>query len=99
MASRIFLNAPFTGGASLTVLGLSFGDFDYTATSMVGSPTCATSSWTSSTSVMCMAAAGSDDPSSAEVTVASVVGTILSSFTFDGEYTVSRHTARLHFGD
>ena len=45
VASDVLRNAPLTGDGSVTVTGLSFGLFEYTATAALGSAACSTTSW------------------------------------------------------
>jgi hypothetical protein len=51
-------NGPTSGGVSITMFGLQFGTSDVTPTVSVGHSVCLTSSWTSRSSVLCLAASG-----------------------------------------
>ena len=77
------LNSAPSGGSSVTVMGLSFGGFDFTASSALAYGACSTSAWTSSTAVSCL----SRDMQTAEgvstVTVGGVAGTQWGGITFD----------------
>ena len=55
VASDVLRNAPLTGDGSVTVTGLGFGLFEYTATAALGSAACSTTSWSSASSVVCQA--------------------------------------------
>mgnify|MGYP002831402822 CR=1 FL=1 len=83
VVSSIDLNAPHSGDGSVTVSGLGFGQVTYTATAALGSAPCSTSSWTSGTSVACQGMNKLDEISTAEMTVAGVVGTGHGVFSFD----------------
>ena len=72
-----------TGAASVTVTGLNFGFSDYTSTSVVSRGTCATTMWSSSTSVGCLTAALPGRDRHIEITIAGRVGTGLDIFSFD----------------
>jgi hypothetical protein len=78
-------NSARSGGTTATLLGLSFGASDRTPTAAVASVICGSTSWCSSTSAVCLAVTGGVGSSeSMGMTVASVVGTLTSSFSFDG---------------
>ena len=77
-------NGPMTGGASLTVSGLNFGSGTATASVAYGhAHPCSTTGWTSVTTVACLASASRAMPRSFGMTVAGVVGTGFSIFSFD----------------
>ena len=53
--SDVLRNAPLSGDGSVTVTGLGFGVFEYTATAAFGTAACSTTSWSSASSVVCQA--------------------------------------------
>ena len=80
-------NAAKSGGSTVTISGLNFGAYSFTAsTSATGVDMCGTASWTSGTTVECRTiAATAVKTSYAKVTVGAVVGTRVGVyFTFDG---------------
>ena len=78
-------NAPTSGGASATISGLSFAPINMTPTAAMAEADCSTTSWASGTTVLCLQSLPVNAGSSrTTVTVASVAGTALSLFTFDG---------------
>ena len=80
-------NAVKSGGATVTISGLNFGAYSFTASlAATGVDMCGTASWTSGTTVECrMIAATAVKTSYAKVTVGAVVGTRVGVyFTFDG---------------
>ena len=56
-ASYVQLNMAHSFGGSVTVTGLNFRYVEYTATGQLVSGVCSTTSWSSSTSVACLASA------------------------------------------
>jgi hypothetical protein len=76
-------NAPHTGKAMLTVHGLNFAATDLSPTATMMHHICFTSSWTSSTAIQCSTRSGYGDSKNFGLTMSTVVGTILTSFTFD----------------
>ena len=79
-------NTATTSGGDVTVSGLSFNiNSDLTATAAVSASNCVTTAWSSATSVTCEI---NNHETSAQkfdgITVASVVSTSVSGFTFDG---------------
>ena len=90
VASFVALNMPHSGQGSVTVSGLQFGLSEYTATGQLLSGVCSTTSWSSSTSVACLASALWDAEGSVydvmrvvQVTVGGIVGTSTEAFSFD----------------
>ena len=83
VASSVELNAPHSGDGSVTVSGLGFGLFEYTATAALGSAACSTSLWTSGTSVACQSREYYDYAGYVEVTVGALSGTGSGVFTYD----------------
>lgn len=65
---------------SLSVTGLNFGVSDWTMSSRLGNGDCATTSWASTTSAVCLGSLA--DP--LVVTIGSVDGTMTLAFTYDG---------------
>jgi len=51
--TAVMLNAPATGGASLTMLGLNFGHWEYSPSADLDGVVCQTGSWTSATALSC----------------------------------------------
>ena len=81
-----FSNLPLSGGATATLSGLAFATYNPTPTGTVGSIDCSTTSWTAGTTVLCRTDASPDVARThmTTITVAGVVGTLDSFFTFDG---------------
>ena len=77
-------NGPTTGGSTLTVSGTNFALIDTSPSMSIGVTQCTTSSWTSTTSIMCRLTAGAGRLANATVSVSSQPSTLPSSFTFDG---------------
>jgi len=78
-------NIAGSDGGLVTVTGLDFRSSDLTASVGLGSQGCGTASWSSGTSVVCAASAGTGSGAAAVVTVGGVVGTRTGGFTFDGQ--------------
>ena len=81
------VNAATSGGATVTISGLSFGVYGFTPTGhAVVDVDCGTTSWTSATTAQCLLSAPTTLITSySKVTVGAVVGTkALSVSTFDG---------------
>ena len=57
VGSFLELNMPHSFGASVTVSGLHFRYVEYTATAQLVSAVCSTASWSSASSVQCLASA------------------------------------------
>jgi hypothetical protein len=77
-------NSPHSGGASVTVVGLNFGSMlDLSQTASLSAGVCATSSWSSTTSVVCTSGPLRADVAFAAVTVGGVIGTQHQAYTFD----------------
>ena len=83
VASAVCWNAPLTGDGSVTVTGLGFGLFEYTATAALGSAACSTSSWSSASSVVCQARDYYAYAGYVEVTVGAMSGTGAAVHTYD----------------
>ena len=80
-------NGAASGGAMVTITGLNFGSYGFTATANVAfDADCGTTSWSSATTVACtLSAATTLTTSYSKVTVGAVVGTkATKAFTFDG---------------
>ena len=77
-------NSAVTSGYSMTVSGLNFGVDATTPTSTIGLSSCATASWASTSSVVCMISTGEGVGLELRVTVAGVVGSHTASFSYDG---------------
>ena len=75
-------NYPRSGGLSMTILGLTFGTYSSTPTTMTGSEACSTTTWTSSTTVTCEMSALTASGTAA-MTVSALVGTRMAVFSFD----------------
>lgn len=80
-------NAVTSAGWSLTLSGLGFGSFDATPSWRLGSTSCVTAAWASSTSTVCLLAPGEGEAKDAVATVAAVAGTRIRSFSYDGAVT------------
>jgi len=80
-------NTPFSGGASITVMGLNFGELEHTHSAALSTALCVTSSWLSATAVTCAPGPMREvDPPldvTAWLTVGSVAGTSVGVFSFD----------------
>ena len=83
VGSDVLRNAPLTGDGSVTVTGLGFGLFEYTATAALGSAACSTSSWSSASSVVCQASDYYGYAGYVEVTVGAMSGTGAAVHTYD----------------
>jgi len=77
------MNGAVSGGTSVTILGSNFGMEDFSPSIMIGESMCATSVWTANTAVTCQLTAGSGTGASASVTTTSLVGTLVSAFSYD----------------
>ena len=78
-------NGPTTGGSTLTVSGNNFGPIaDSNQYVSIGGTRCTTSSWVAATSMRCEQPAGTGAANAVIVSISAVVGTLPSSFTFDG---------------
>ena len=58
--TKVLLNMPMAAGAPLSVMGLNFGLSDFTASASVGSSSCSTVGWVSSTFLTCSAGMPTD---------------------------------------
>ena len=84
---EVVWNGAASGGAMVTITGLNFGSYGFTATANVAfDADCGTTSWSSDTTVACtLSAATTLITSYSKVTVGAVVGTrATKAFTFDG---------------
>ena len=81
--SDVLRNAPLSGDGSVTVTGLGFGVFEYTATAAFGTAACSTTSWSSASSVVCQASDFYSYPGYVEVTVGAMTGTGAAVHTYD----------------
>ena len=84
---EVVWNGAASGGAMVTITGLNFGSYGFTATANVAfDADCGTTSWSSATTVACtLSAATTLTTSYSKVTVGAVVGTkATKAFTFDG---------------
>ena len=79
------------GSQTVTTTGLHFWSTDYTASIALGGMTCGTSSWSSSTSLVCVGSVDSAGGSYMHATIGSVLATASAMFSFDGA------THALHF--
>jgi hypothetical protein len=77
-------NGPTTGGNSLTIVGTNFGAEDFSASARIGSTSCTRTDWIATTSVSCVSAGGATTAVAESLTVAGVVGTQTSQYSFDG---------------
>jgi hypothetical protein len=76
-------NMPTTAGGQVTVEGVNFGPSDFTPTVRIQSTVCSTASWSTTTSVVCVASSGYGISRKLAVTIASYAGTALGIFSFD----------------
>ena len=84
---EVVWNGAASGGAMVTITGMNFGSYGFTATANVAfDADCGTMSWSSATTVACMLSAATTLTTSyTKVTVGAVVGTkAIKAFTFDG---------------
>ena len=81
------VNGPTTGGPTLTISGTNFGPTgtDTSPTAMIGATQCNSTSWMSTTAIVCTLPAGAGKPAMITAGVAFLIGTLLSSFTYDCE--------------
>jgi len=84
VTSLMAANGPTTGGSTQTLWGSNFGSTDSTASMSIGATPCTTLSWVTTTSLMCRQPAGTGAANAVIISISTVVGTLLSSFTFDG---------------
>jgi len=77
------INGAASGAALVTMNGQNFGLTNTTPTTRIGSTICTTSQWSTSTSIVCIAAYGTGASLTAAVTVAKQVGTRVKSFSYD----------------
>ena len=93
-ASRIFtfeapvvsgahVNVPHTGGSQLTVTGLNFGAWEFTASLKLFDRSCHTASWSSDTTMSCHTNALEGNANVAVLTMQQIAGTGFDVFTFD----------------
>ena len=85
-------NSALTMVASLTVVGLGFGQSNATPSDRVDSVACGTAAWNSASSIVCLNSSG-PVMSSVEVTVVGLAGTRFPAFTFDGALWITRDHA------
>ena len=78
------LNGAVTAGHSVTVSGLSFAISGTTPTASIGASGCLTTTWASTTSMVCMLPGGEGVGHEIRVTAAGVVGSRTSTFSYDG---------------
>ena len=88
-------NTGVTSGYSVTVSGLNFGVAATTPTSTIGLSSCATAAWASTSSVVCMLSMGEGVGHELRMTVAGVVGSRTTTFSYDGKDSAKQLFARL----
>jgi len=76
------LVAPLVGGDSVTVLGTNFGAADMSATGIIGRSACSTTSWTSSSAMVCVTSPGAGQALSVVVFQAGQSGTLRRAYTY-----------------
>jgi hypothetical protein len=76
-------NAPPSSAHSVTLLGMNFGSSNLSPTIMIGSTSCLSDVWISSTSMACGGVVGLGVSYSVSVDVTSLVGTQLSAYSYD----------------
>ena len=72
------------GSQTVTTTGLHFWITDYTASTVLAGMTCGTSSWSSTTSLVCVGSVDSAGGSYMHATIGSVLATASAMFSFDG---------------
>jgi hypothetical protein len=87
VTSSVHMNGPLSGGADLTVYGLGFGNADWTLTQGLSSQGCSTASWITTTMLFCVSTSLANYPGYVDTTIAAVVGTGASIFSFDAPVT------------
>ena len=97
VVSMVSANAVRSGGGTVTISGLSFGTDGRTPTATLNAAEpCASTSWTSTTTVACAPQAyGGTGILRTAVSLSAVVGTVLGQFSFDGNVRV-RSRRRQH---
>ena len=85
-------NGPASGGTSVTLSGVNIGESDVTATVQVMATLCTTTSWTSTTGIVCNLAVGSGIGAtwSVQLTASGLVGTNSAVFSYDGAVSLQR---------
>ena len=81
-------NGPTTGGSTLTLSGTNFAPTGTSPTTSIGATQCTTSSWISTTSVLCLLPAGTGRSANVTSRLASQIGALPNSFTYDGTDTL-----------
>ena len=77
-------NAAVSGNAPVTLCGLNFGYQSYSVSAQMGNNICATTAWSSLTSVSCSSSSASDLSHDVVLTVGANAGTLVNAFSFDG---------------
>ena len=77
-------NGPTDGGSTQTLLGLNFGWTDSTPSMSIDERLCTTTSWTTTTSVMCTQPAGTGAAKLVSISVSGLIVNSYGWFTFDG---------------
>ena len=72
------------GSQTVTTTGLHFWSTDYTVSTLLAAMACSTSSWSSTTSLMCAGSLDSAGGSYVHTTIGSVLSTASTLFSFDG---------------
>ena len=83
-------NGPATGGSTITLRGNNFGPTGSSLSMSIGAAPCTTTSYVSTTSVVCTQPAGTGAANAVKVFSGSQIGTLLRSFTFDGAFGLLR---------
>jgi hypothetical protein len=78
-------NFPRTGGAALFVSGHNFGMFVESLSASIGDDLCSSTTWSASTLITCRSTRFSSQSPSMFVTVAAISGTLVATFSFDGD--------------
>jgi hypothetical protein len=89
-SGNVHINTPTTSGQSVTVSGLNFANTDVTASIRLGAFLCATSSWSSSTTLACHSGVGGGGPVPIVIHTSfenrmteAVTGTFANAFSYD----------------
>ena len=76
-------NIPASGGALATLTGANFGAVDLTPSSLLSLMLCLTRSWSSYSTVQCIAGTESTQGDSAQLVTSSIAGMLLRAISFD----------------
>jgi hypothetical protein len=83
ITGKSHVNGPTTAGTSVTIIGTNFGSVDRTAETKVGATACATASWSTASSVVCLTPDGYGGAQQLSVNVRDQMGCDDSAFSYD----------------